>query len=83
MLALGNRIIVKREAPVEEKKLIITNTVKPLPPVGEVISVGPKVEDVRIGDKVQFNANYSAKLLESDDKVEYLVLNQDNILCKY
>lgn len=83
MQALGNRIIVKREAPVEEKKIIITNATKPMAPVGEVISIGPKVEDVKIGDKVQFNANYSAKLLESDEKTEYLVLNQDNILCKY
>lgn len=83
MKAIGNRLIVKRETKPEEKKGILILVDKPKDPIGEIISVGPKVEDLAVGDKVQFNLNYSGKLMESDDKVEYFMMIPEHILCKY
>jgi len=86
---LGDRVVVKPLEGKETKKgnIIIPDTVKEKPQEGEVIAVGKgKMTedgkllpmDVKVGDKVLFG-KYSGTEVKIND-VEYLIMNQDDIL---
>ncbi len=86
---LGDRVLVKASEPKEVKKggIIIPDTAKEKPQEGEIISVGPgkRTEDgklipmdVKVGDKILFG-KYSGNEVKIDD-VDYLIMNQDDIL---
>ncbi|MFH1367732.1 MAG: co-chaperone GroES [Elusimicrobiota bacterium] len=86
---LGDRILVK---PLEQKEvtksgIIIPDSAKEKPQEGEVVAVGKgKVADdgklipmeVKVGDKILFG-KYSGSEVKIDD-VEYMIMNQDDVL---
>lgn len=86
---LGDRVLVKPLEQKEVKKggIIIPDTAKEKPQEGEIVAVGPgkRTEDgklipmdVKVGDRILFG-KYSGSEVKIDD-VEYLIMNQDDIL---
>lgn len=87
---LRDKVVVKRLEEVEEKTpggIIIPDTAKEKPQMGEVIAVGKgkvlqdgKVipPDVKVGDKVLF-ARYAGTEIKIDGQ-EYLIMSEDEIL---
>jgi chaperonin GroES len=87
---LGDRVVVKAVEDVEARTpsgLVIPDTAKEKPQVGEVIAVGPGARDedgdripmeVSVGDRVLYSkfAGTEVKL----DSEEYLVLSERDIL---
>lgn len=86
---LGDRVVIK-PSPAEEKTkggLIIPDTAKERPVVGEVVATGPgrKGDDgklipieVKVGDKVMYG-KYSATEITIDGQ-EYLVMRENDII---
>ncbi|MCD4813662.1 co-chaperone GroES [bacterium] len=85
---LGDRVLVKPNEEKEEKRggIIIPDTAKEKPLVGEVIAVGPgKTDDkgqkvamnVKTGDKVLYG-KYAGNEVKLDD-AEYMIMNEDDI----
>ena len=96
IIPLGDRIVVKqvKQDEVRASGLVIPDTAREKPQLGEVLSVGPgKLDDngkrqpidVKTGDKVLY-AKYSGQEVprgifgDSDD--EYMVLKESDILAK-
>lgn len=96
IVPLGDRIVI-RQLPQEETRasgLVIPDTVREKPQLGEVIAVGPGrlddngkriAPDVKVGDRVLY-AKYTGQeiprgVLGSDEE-EYLVLKESDILAK-
>lgn len=88
---LGDRVLVKASEEKEVKKggIIIPDTAKEKPMEGEIIAVGPGknddsgkriLMDVKVGDKILYG-KYSGTEVKFDGN-EYLMMNQDDILCK-
>ena len=87
---LGDRVVVKATEDAESRTpsgLVIPDTAKEKPQIGEVIAVGPGVRDddgdripmdVSVGDKVLYSkfAGTEVKL----DADEYLVLSERDLL---
>ncbi|HEY7704757.1 MAG TPA: co-chaperone GroES [Acidimicrobiia bacterium] len=87
---LGDRVVVKAEEDLEQRTpsgLVIPDTAKEKPQIGEVLAVGPGAldddgdrmpMDVSVGDKVLYSkyAGTEVKL----DGVEYLVLSARDLL---
>ena len=77
---LGERVLVKRTE-VENKTasgIYIPDNAKEKPHTAEVVAVGNKVEDVKVGDTVVFEQYRGTEIkLEAKD---YLVLNVENII---
>ncbi len=88
MKPLADRVIVK-PAPAEEKTkggLIVPDTAKEKPVIGEVIAVGPgKVTDdgkkiapeIKVGDKILYG-KYSGTEVTVEGE-EYLIMREDDI----
>lgn len=51
---------------------------KSLPPTGTVLTVGPEVKTVKVGDRVQFE-RYASVILENDERL----CKESNILGVY
>jgi chaperonin GroES len=96
VVPLGDRIVVKqsRQEEVRASGLVIPDTAREKPQLGEVIAVGPgRVDDngkrqpvdVKIGDRVLY-AKYSGQEIPrgvfGDDDEEYMVLKENDILAK-
>ena len=80
---LGNRVLVERvEEPTKTPSgIIIPDNAKEKPLEGNVLAIGPEVEEegqIKVGDKVVF-AKYSGTEINLDGK-EYLILSTDDIL---
>ena len=87
---LGDRVVVKAEEDLEQRTpsgLVIPDTAKEKPQIGEVLAVGPGAldddgdrlpMDVSVGDRVLYSkyAGTEVKL----DGVEYLVLSARDLL---
>jgi chaperonin GroES len=93
---LADRVVVKqiKQEEVRPSGLVVPDTAREKPQVGEVIAVGPgRLDengkripmDLKVGDKVIF-AKYSGqevpKGLLSDEEEEYLILKESDILAK-
>ncbi len=96
IVPLGDRIVVKqvRQEEVRASGLVIPDTAREKPQLGEVIAVGPgrldennkRVPlDVKLGDRVLY-AKYSGQEVPrgvfGSDEEEYLVLKEPDILAK-
>ncbi|HEU4760624.1 MAG TPA: co-chaperone GroES [Dehalococcoidia bacterium] len=96
IVPLGDRIVVKqvRQEEVRASGLVIPDTAREKPQLGEVIAVGPgrldennkRVPlDVKLGDRVLY-AKYSGQEVPrgvfGSDEEEYLVLKETDILAK-
>jgi len=97
IVPLGDRIVVKqvKTEEVRASGLVIPDTAREKPQLGEVIAVGPgRLDengkrlpmDVKVGDRVLY-AKYSGQevpkvILGSQEEEEYLVLKESDILAK-
>ena len=95
VVPLGDRIVVKqtRQDEVRASGLVIPDTAREKPQLGEVLSVGPgRLDDngkrvpidVKIGDRVLY-AKYSGQEIPRGvfgDEEEYMVLKESDILAK-
>jgi chaperonin GroES len=96
VVPLGDRIVVKqsRQEEVRASGLVIPDTAREKPQLGEVIAVGPgklddngkrQAIDVKVGDRVLY-AKYSGQEIPrgvyGEDDDEYMVLKETDILAK-
>jgi chaperonin GroES len=95
VVPLGDRVVVKqvRQDEVRASGLVIPDTAREKPQLGEVIAVGPgrldenskRVPmDVRVGDRVLY-AKYSGQDIPRgifSDEEDYIVLKENDILAK-
>ena len=78
---LGKRILIKHTEQEEVTKsgIVLPGTAsKEKPIIGEVLAVGRKIEEVKVGDKVIFE-KYSGTEVK-DGEETYLILEKDNVL---
>ena len=78
---LGKRILIKQTQQEEVTKsgIVLPGTAsKEKPIIGEVLAVGRKIEEVKVGDKVIFE-KYSGTEIKDGDET-YLILEKDNVL---
>ena len=95
MKPLGNRVLIKRaEAKTTKGGILLPESAKEKPKIGEVVAVGPGKTDedgkvlpmhVNIGDKVLFSAYAGTPVkndqVKSDDvTTEYLIMTEEEIL---
>jgi chaperonin GroES len=96
VVPLGDRVVVKqsRQEEVRASGLVIPDTAREKPQLGEVLAVGPgKLDDngkrlpidIKVGDRVLY-AKYSGQEIPrgvfGDDEEEYMVLKESDILAK-
>jgi chaperonin GroES len=96
LIPLGDRIVVKqsKQEEVRASGLVIPDTAREKPQMGEVIAVGPgRIDDngkrvaidVKVGDKVLY-AKYSGQEVPrgvfGNDDEEYMILKENDILAK-
>ena len=77
----GERILIKQTEQEEVTKsgIVLPGTAsKEKPIIGEVLAVGSKIEEVKVGDKVIFE-KYSGTEVK-DGEESYLILEKDNVL---
>ena len=88
---LADRILVRRIEEQETKRggIIIPDTAKEKPQQGEVVAVGPgRLDDagkrvdmgLSVGDRILY-AKYTGTDIKLDN-VDYIVLNEKDVLCK-
>ena len=73
--------VVIRMTEAEEKTvggIILTGAAKEKPEVAEVVAIGPKVEDVKVGDKV-LAKSYAGKEVKFDGET-FTILEEEDIL---
>ena len=78
---LGERILIKQTEQEEVTKsgIVLPGTAsKEKPIIGEILAVGSKIEEVKVGDKVIFE-KYSGTEVK-DGEESYLILEKDNVL---
>lgn len=84
MKPIADRVVIKPAAAEEKTKggIIIPDTVKEKPQMGEVIAVGPGKDGedmtVKVGDKVLYG-KYAGQELNYKGE-DYLIVRQDDIL---
>ena len=96
VVPLGDRVVVKqtKQDEVRASGLVIPDTAREKPQLGEVVAVGPgrldekgkrQPIDVKTGDRVLY-AKYSGQEVPrgvyGDTDEEYMVLKETDILCK-
>jgi len=80
---LGERVLVRRDAPEEDGHILMPHNVKKKPKTGIILSVGPKVtEEVKVGNRVVFNefAGYFLETSQDFEESDLIVMRQDEIL---
>jgi len=90
MKPLGNRVLIKRaEAKTTKGGILLPESAKEKPKIGEVVAVGPgKIDEegkihpmhVRVGDKVLFTAYAGTEVKSEDVTTEYLIMSEEEIL---
>ena len=88
---LGNRILVKREKPLEKKgSIFLPESAKDKPKKGEVVALGKgKLDDqgqlqpiaLKIGDRVIFGAYAGNEVKTEIQEDDYLILSEEDVLC--
>lgn len=63
----------------EKGMLVVPDIAKESPPQGDVISIGDKVEVVKVGNKVLYTRGAGVKA--EFNKTEYLILREHEIHC--
>ncbi len=90
MKPLGNRVLIKRaEAKTTKGGILLPDSAKEKPKIGEVVAIGPGKTDeegkvlpmhVNIGDKVLFSAYAGTEVKSDDVSTEYLIMTEEEIL---
>ena len=73
-------LTLEKEENTTASGIILTSEAKDKQAVGKVVAVGPKVEDLKEGDKVIYQT-YSGTKVELEQQ-EYLLIQVKNILAK-
>ena len=69
---------VKKEEKTTASGIILATEDKDKPAIGKVISVGPKVENIKIEDEVIYQSYAGTKV--KIDQIEFLLVQSKNIL---
>lgn len=87
---LGNRVLVKRsKAETSKGGIILPDSAQEKPKEGQVVAVGPGAPDkkgvlqslsVKVGDRILFTNYAGTEVKTTDEKEEYLILSEDDIL---
>ena len=90
MKPIGNRVLIKRaEAKTTKGGILLPDSAKEKPKIGEVVAVGPGKTDeegkllpmhVNVGDKVLFSAYAGTEVKSDDVTIEYLIMTEEEIL---
>ena len=89
MKPLGNRVLIKRaEAKTTKGGILLPDSAKEKPKIGEVVAIGPGKTDedgrvsmhVNVGDKVLFSAYAGTQVKTDDVTTEYLIMTEEEIL---
>ena len=78
---LGKRILIKQTQQEEVTKsgIVLPGTAsKEKPIIGEVLAVGRKIEEVKVGDKGIFEKYAGTEVKDGEET--YLILEKDNVL---
>ena len=78
---LGERVLIKQTEQEEVTKsgIVLPGTAsKEKPIIGEVLAIGAKVEDIKVGNKVIFEKYSGTEVKDGDES--YLILEKDNVL---
>ena len=78
---LGKRVLIKQveQEEVTKSGIVLPGTAsKEKPIIGEVLAVGSKIEEVKVGDKVIFEKYSGTEVKDGDDS--FLILDIDNVL---
>lgn len=76
---LGDRVVAKKEQPLEKTKSgILLGDAKEKPAYAVVESVGPEVKNIKKGDKIIIK-DYSATELKIDN-TDYLIVKEEDVL---
>lgn len=77
---LADRVVaVREEAQTKTASgIFLPDNAKEKPIVAQVVAVGPKVSDLKVGDKIVYK-EYSTTELKMDDK-EYLIVKEEDVL---
>ena len=78
---LGERVLIKQTEQEEVTKsgIVLPGTAsKEKPIIGEVLAIGAKVEDIKVGNKVIFEQYSGTEVKDGDES--YLILEKDNVL---
>ncbi len=80
---LGEYVVLafEKEETKTESGIILSTNDKDKPSVGKVIAVGPKVETIKVNDRVVYQTYSGSKF--KFDGVEYLIIKQEHILAIY
>lgn len=83
MIVLGKTICILPDGNPDKtgSGIIIPKTISELPPTGKVLYVGPQVEEVRVGDRVNFARKSGSAVYENDQ--ELLLITEDKVLFVY
>lgn len=73
----GNRILIK---PVEKQQVLVSDD-GTLNEYGEVVAVGNKVQEIKIGDRVGFSVFGVEKLVIDEQKYYFLQEDSEFLLC--
>lgn len=77
---LGERVLIKQTEQEEVTKsgIVLPTASKEKPIIGEVLAIGAKVEDIKVGNKVIFEKYSGTEVKDGDES--YLILEKDNVL---
>ena len=78
---LGERVLIKQTEQEEVTKsgIVLPGTAsKEKSIIGEVLAIGAKVEDIKVGNKVIFEKYSGTEVKDGDES--YLILEKDNVL---
>jgi len=80
---MGDRIVlrpIQEGEKVTEAGVVIPATATEKPQVADVVACGDEVKKIRTGDKVMY-AYYAGQSIKLD-QIEYVVLAEDDVLCR-
>lgn len=77
---LGSRVVAVREQAKTQTAsgIYLPDSAKEKPVLAEVKAIGPKAEDVKVGDKIIYKEYSTTEI--TIDGVEYLILKDEDIL---
>ena len=81
LVPLGSRLVIKQAVAEETTKsgIVLTGQTKEKPQQAEVIAVGPEVKgELKVGDTVVYS-KYAGNAVKVDE-VEYIIINEEDIL---
>ena len=82
VIPMGRRVLVKQDAKIEKIKnglIYIPESEQHQPPMGYVVSTGPKCEQVKEGDYVQWPLEINTTVMLHDEE-EHLVIDEAAII---